>query len=100
MIRISVYICLEIKYNIIFLFHIPPKVLQAITLKPLFFFLGGYLHFQIWQMFFLTKHIAQNRIDINDNLILRMIYIEFRQYLLIIDLNILNQNSANIGTKL
>ena len=49
-------------------------------------------------MFFLTKHIARNRIDINDCFNLRILYIEFRRYLLRLDFNMLTWNLANVGS--
>ena len=44
-----------------------------------------------------NKNIARKSIDLNEDFNLRIIYIEFRQYLLRLNLNI--RTRANIGTQ-
>ena len=55
--------------------------------------------FRSHTLFFLTKNIARNRIYLNDYFDLRVLYIDFRRYLLRLNLNVITQNSANVGTQ-
>ena len=101
--------------NFIWITSIPPSLVQhdksysSLSSKFRFIFLiKPYIYFSSRattftfrsdKVSFLTKHIAQNIIDLNYHSNLRILYIEFRWYLLRLNLNMLTQNSDNVGTQ-
>ena len=98
-IRIWVHIHFQTIYNISFLFHRPSKMIGALAIEAVLFLLRRLYSLSDPTHFFLIKNISRNIIDLNDHLNLWILYIEFRRYLLRLDLNMLTKNLANVGTQ-
>ena len=74
------YLSSRIKYiqtYWIFPFHRPSKLLEAPAFEFIIFILGLLHSLSYLALFFLTKNIAPNRNDLNDDFNLCIIYIEF-----------------------